>query len=239
MSDNLDRFIKSTMDFDPVGEAEKQLGVTQLDENNIALAMVNHLDKSNLMKRLMESTNDAHFNMGFDPYCALVETMGFTKVYEETFQGSAVPELFRVYWNPVGFLLKVESYTWESGQRNTNSANLYYNIKVTTDKKDEFWRDCISSGGFVAHKDHGDEHNIWAGYHDAREALRYTMKKLSRHEVLPVWHEAPHLWLVTYQETHTPEAQAHVRGYFDNLNRNKIDRFPAELREMLLASLKR
>lgn len=235
---DLDRFIKSTMDFDPVAEAEKQLGVQELKGDEVLVAMSNHLDKSKMMERLMQQTNDVRWHMGFEPYCALVVEMGFTLVYEETFQGGTVPELFRVYWNPQGFLLKVESYGYEGGDYSVNSANLYYNVKVAPGKTGDFWRDCVSSGGFVAHQDRGDEFNIWAGYHDVREALRYTMRKLLAHEVLPVWHEAPHLWLVTYQETKTPEAERYVRGYFDSLNRNKIDRFPAELREMLLASIK-
>ena len=233
---NLKRFIRSTMDFDPVAEAESMIG-GPVDQTNVGVAISFSQDKANLMERLMTQTGDVHSRMSFDAYCEVVVGLGFALIYEQDFQGSSAPETFRVYWHSKGFLLKLESYNWGDQDRHVNSANIYYNVKIEHSKRSKFWSECTSSGGYVVHNETTQEY-IWAGHNDAREALRFTMEALSQHEVLPVWVKAPHLWLITYEESRTQEGKPYSHRDYDSFNRQKIDKFPTELRDMLLASRK-
>jgi hypothetical protein len=220
------RMIRSTLDFDPVAEAEDMGG-----EGNIGLSLAFVRDKVNMMRRLMEETGDVHNNLSYDEYCAVAEGAGFERVYTQQFKSDqGYPEQFRVYWNPLGFLLSVESYSWESGRSSVNSAKIYYNIRVERDSMSDF-RSHTSSGGWEVWDDDTNEY-IWGGSHDTRNALLYHVEQLSKAGgVMPQWHSLFHIWLLNYSETKVPGWDS------DAINRAKIEQFPQELRDMLLKAM--
>jgi hypothetical protein len=227
-------FIKKTLDFDPLGEAEKvaeSSGATQ--EEITALGFTFMRQRSNMMERLMEQSGDVHWGLSFSDYCSIVQEQGFKLVHDHEFDPG---EHFRIYWQPLGFLLTVESY---QGVR-VNSAKLYYNLHVDTPEKRDELMEYTSSGSWIEWDDDNSSYT-WAGDHDVREALCYHVEELAAHaQVLTKWRVAPYMWLINYQEGHSQSKDYRVDSRrYDDINTMRIASLPNELRDMLQAAVKK
>lgn len=238
MSDQTRKLIQSALNFDPIGEAEKMLG-EEMNQGNFGVGLSFIHDKRNMVERLMEQTGDVHWNCSYDKYCSIVKDMGFEQVYEEHFQGSDKQETQRFYWHRDGFLLTVESFTWSDDQSTVNRANLYYNLRVEKIKRDDFWRNCVSSGSVVY-----EDANIyiWAGDHDVRDGLKHVMSMIREYSVpMSKWHKSPYVWLLNYTESRSTENRSWEEkdAFYKETETKKIAQLPAELRDMLLAAQRR
>lgn len=239
MSDQTRKFIQNTLNFDPIGEAEKMLG-EEMNQDNFGVGLSFIHDKRNMIERLMEQTGDVHWNCSYDKYCSIAEGAGFNKVYEEIFQGyDGKQELLRFYWHQDGFLLTLESFTWADDNRTVNRATLYYNLRVEKAGRDEFWRNCVSSGS-VVYED--EQAYIWAGDHDVRDGLKHAMGMIREHSVpMPKWHKSPYVWLLNYTESKSTEGKPweEKTAFYKDTESKKIAQLPAELRDMLTAAQRR
>lgn len=237
------RLIKSVLDFDPIAEAEEMVG-GELTQDNFVVGLDFVQSKRGMLNRLMAETGDVSSDTGFHDYVRIASDFGFRLVYEERFpnyQRDNQPETFMVLWHDAGFLLALESYTWDSGVVHVNTARLYYNIQVPSARISDFWRECVSSGKFVRYTaDTGGDENVWAGDHDVRDALKYHMGRLMEYTPLTKWVESPLLWLINFSESHVNEKApwAERSREWDALCRRKINAMPAELRDMLLGCMK-
>jgi len=217
--------IENTLNFDPLGGAEKITGKSYKDdEETAALGMLLHMSHNKKKQALLKDSNDTHYNISFDETLAIYKELGFEEAYSETFKSTAwypdsevVDEQYKVLWNPDGVLATVESY---NGAR-VNNTKIYYNWRPNDTKN--FWQH-TSSG----HLTDGD---VWAGYHDVRDGLKHTLSQLRAHgEFLPTWEERPWFWLVNYSDERNKTDDS---DYFTKVKEDKFNKIPANIREHL------
>lgn len=229
-----DSFIRSALDFDPIAEAQKMTGDREMTDSDYLNALSFQEDKSNMIERLMSDTNDTSYGCTFGRFCSIAESLSFQQVYEEQFNSpSGAQETLRIYWNPRGILLKVESYNWSDGNIGVNSAEIYYNTFVHKSNSKQFWVKSASSGSVVSEEEIG---YVWSGSHDVRNGLRfYLTQLLNNSNPMPVWFKSPHLWLIIYIESRDDnKSWIERRVYWDAQQDARINKFPAELRDMLI-----
>lgn len=199
--------VKELIDFDPLAHAEKLTGKSYKEsEETSALGFLLAIDHNEKKKEVLKGNNDTHYSMDFNEYVEIAESEGFDVVYTEKrkvdfHDGVEVEETYLVLWQPVmGILLTVESYR---GER-VNSAKMYYNIDFGSEIPKNYYK-VTSSGGFLQ-SDELDADGwkkalpIWAGDHDAREALRVKMRDLRSVNTLTKWKSRPFLWLCNYSQ---------------------------------------
>lgn len=207
--------IPSLLSYDPLAEAERVTGQSYKDDEatmrlGFGLQVMHSRDKEAALREV----RDSYFSMDLSETLALFAEMGFEEVLCDTFTGNGSAETFRILWNPEGLLATVESYRGT----HRNAAKVYYNLAVR-DSSDLWSR--TSSGSMPVD-------DVWVGDHDAREGIRTNLDRLREvGDFLPVWIEAPFLWLVNYAETKDA-------GYdYAAINEERIGRLPEHVRDAI------
>ena len=247
--DSIDRKLAKLLGVDPLLEAEKITGESYKESAGTSgLGMLLMQDNHASKEALLSLTNDTCFRNKTDEYIAKIQEEGFEQVLLENFtistgySGEPLPveehknERFFVFWHPDGILLRFDTYGGDS----VNSASFYYNIAV--DNKHEFLA-VRSSGTYVTYGDDGGK-SVWAGNHDAREAVRFNLRRLRAcGRFLPQWVEADHqhsIWLSHYGDTHgynDADFRTRMTKVYKAI-RERVERLPEHVRTALWPSLK-
>lgn len=219
--------IESLLKFDPIDHAEKLTGGSyKTDEGIAALGMLFAIEHGQRKAQALQKASDSFYGITFDEFVALAHAEGFTTIASRNFvsewksdEGKPYNETMLYMWNPEGVLLTVESYA----ETRLNSAKIRYNLDFGN-KIPDGYHNFTSSGHFV--RGPKDEEGcptalpVWAGDHDVREGFRYTLNKLRSVGLLPVWREAPFMWLLTYMDTKTDDYD------YNAINAEVIATFP-------------
>lgn len=239
------KILDNLLNYDAIGDAESLYG--KLGDDNkegFAYAMDMIQSRSALLKREMVSRGDVYDRMNPEDYLKVVHNAGFQTVAEEVFKDrEGRDNKLVVLWHPDGMLLKLDTYTWHDGERTINSANLYYNIKITSKTQDRFTKKSSGHMHWTGPITPDDKNatDIWVGSHDAREALLYKIEGLRSIGVFQKeWVESDHVYLTHYMDV--PESEKDWRIRSDMLQDVICKRFatlPKELGDMLLKVYRR
>jgi hypothetical protein len=190
---------RSIRDFDPLAAAEDLLGGRNAEST--ALGFMMHIQHNEAKVAMLKKMGDTHFGTSFTEFQALAIQMGFVEVYSEDF---GEQEQWKLFWNSLGVLLQLESY---SGS--TNTANIYFNWKSSS--PDKFERPQRCSNGVIMKDDNNrvdltdDTFLAWDCHDDVREGFFSIMMDLSSEGYFcPRWFKAPFLWFSNYLETKNP-----------------------------------
>ena len=216
--------------FDPLTEAE---AITEEryehDEGTSALGAVlmraNNADKE---RRLKES-NDTYFHQPIEKYLEVVRDLGFKEALAEQFTGNSpeFPETYYLFWHPDAILLSFDTY--HAGH--VNGGNLYYNWVPASEPF--YWWTSSGGGSMV------DGEFLWAGDHDAREALRYHLTGLRDHgRFVSPWKRSPLLFLGHYAEKRPSFKEwGTYREHTQSVNNRYLERLPEEARALFTQKL--
>lgn len=212
--------LAKVMEFDPLARAEEISGERAEDGTigfSTALFMVHA--KSSCMRSLLSERGDVWDGMPLDEYLRFIESYGFERLLVDSFESRYASEKFFVYAHRDGLLLAFDTFM----ARQVNGGNIYYCWKPT---REEGFYHLTSSGRFIA-----PEYEVWAGYHDAREAVIFNMERLRENgRFITPWPNRPFLWLLHYQES---KARDYDRTA---INEERISRFPQWARDMVGAN---
>lgn len=202
MTENL---LKKSLRFDALDAAETLTG-ERVDAGGAALGLGLMLLQKNsaLKKALLTDRDDTIDGDLVERFTRIIEANGFEKVFELPFTCSTGDrdEAFFIYAHRDGLLLKFDTY---DGAR-INSGNVYYNWEPDPETKDRF--EFTSSGSFVIHE---PDRKVWAGDHDAREALIFKIDQLRANgKFVTPWVEAPFLWLLHHEDSKQPDYDHHA-----------------------------
>jgi hypothetical protein len=224
-----DAEISRMLNFDPLDTAERLLGVKGEASMMMGMALaVGH----NLCKgKILEELGDTAFTNRLVRYLSIAGDLGFERVLDLPFTGRswdgepAPEERFIVLARRDGLVLALDTFR----THDVNAARLWYNWRPSEGTPSEIcWR-VTSSGGW--HRGAGgDGPMVWAGDHDAREALRHKIRQLENHgEFLARWQHQPFLWFLHHMDTKEP-------GYdHDAINAARISQLPGWVRLMITA----
>lgn len=185
--------------FDPVQEAEEFLGrsIPSMEDGLVMLRM--NRFHSRMKEHVLNEMADTTFCMEFEPYVDQAKKLGFEVAYTEQFlhfntDNQPVEDrdetMMILGHRELGLVLVVDSFTWESGNKNRNTSHLYFTWKpfLSDDESrhGSYNHDALSSGGWESseegwrHKDDNDRSQMfWSGHNDVREGLRYQINKLA------------------------------------------------------------
>jgi len=227
-----DKDIINLLGFDAEKTADE---ITGEDKASTNLGFIMHLHNSIAKETALKAVGDTSFNMDWLAYCELIETFGFGLMIED-FSPDGGRSIRIYYHEKDGLLLSTDSYLG-----NRNGARVFYNWKPNIKPKEEwedpdvaelvnFW-EAISSGGFYypGHNRSEIPDNpldpiwdkvVWAGNHDAREAIEFNLRRLREHGAfIPEWKERPHLWLIGSWEKDDKDK-------YNSIIENRIKRLP-------------
>lgn len=202
--------------FDPLGTAERITGSSIHDDGSpaIGLGLALSIQHNARKEAALYAAGDTTFSDGLDRYLGIIEANGFERVLALPFMGHDTQETLYVYASRDGLLLRFDTH---QGDR-VNGGSVYYNWKpsdIATMHRH------TSSGGFVT-----DE--VWAGDHDAREALIFKMNTLRANgELVSPWVKRPSLWLLHYMDSK-------AEGYdYKAINEARISTLPQWVRDFI------
>ena len=220
MDDELDQLLA----FDALDTAEKLVGQDGNAALSLGLALQMH--KSAVLREELEARGDTLLSNELGRYLGIVQDLGFEPVLSLPFEGRSwdgeapPPETFHVLAHRDGMLLAFDTF----GTTAVNGAKVWYNWRP---RDAEVGWSMTSSGGYH-NWDPEKRTGIWAGDHDAREALRHKIQRLRDNgELLARWQKRPFLWLLHHMDT-KPE------GYDHNvINQARIALLPAWVQQMI------
>ncbi len=212
-----DNDIVKLLSNDSLAQAEKLTGKSYKEDaatSNLGFLMGLH---DNMVKdKALAAIGDTVSNMDWLAYCEMIEKFGFGLMVEDFSPDGGAS--IRLYYNEKdGLLLRADSY-----HGNRNAATVYYNWMPNI-KPEEDWENpeeaefvdfygATSTGGFnfIGKTDNLLPRNkldpywqnaVWAGNHDAREAVAFKMRRLRENGTfIPVWKYKPYMWLVAHWE---------------------------------------
>ena len=210
------------MNFDPLLAAEELTGDSyKEDEGTLALGALFAQKHATAKREELALRDDSYYGSAYASYIELVESLGFERVFTESFSGAEeVTDHLEFYWRE-GILLRVESY---AGLR-VNSASLYFNGEFA-DSADPW---SMRLNGHLNGAAYDEGRYVWVGSVDVREGLRHILAQLeAKGQALEVWLEQPFMWLLNYAES---------RGEYDfeAITARKLALFPAEVRTAIKA----
>lgn len=214
-----DKDIIRLLSNDPIKNAENMTGKDSSDDvPTMKLGFMMNVYDGMVKKKALKAIGDTVFSMDWLAYCELIETFGFGLMMEDFAPDGGAS--IRIYYHEKdGLLLSTDSY-----HGNRSSASVYYNWKPNRVLKPQEewknpnveewvpWYDVTSSGGFYYpnHEryeipdelsDPGWDDIVWSGDHDAREALRFNLKRLrEKGTFIPKWKEQPYMRLLGHWE---------------------------------------
>lgn len=218
--DDLDRLMR----FDPLDTAERITG--REGDAAMGLGMLLAWAHGDAKRWMLEQRDDTQLTNRVDRYLRICADLGFEHVLELPFTGRSwsgeepPQEHLHILAHRDGMLLKFDTF----GTRDVNGASVYYNWRPRD--LSVGW-DCTSSGSY--HElDRENNTGIWAGDHDAREALRRKIQRLRDNgEFLPRWRHRPFLWLLHHMDTKASDYD------HEAINQERIALLPAWVREMI------
>jgi len=174
--------------FDPLAVAERVMGTSSKEDDSVAffgLALSGM--NSDRKEAALRARDDTLFVDDVDRYLRIVGEEGFEPLLADPFTGRYGPETFHVLWHPDGMLLKFDTFQ----TARVNSATVHYNVRPKN-VDDVHWNLLSSSFPIDYRHDVPGSGLTRAGYHDAREALRFNLCRLREHwTLLNPWVEAP------------------------------------------------
>ena len=227
MTDPEDAELKRLLETDALAEAERMTGKSyKEDSESMGLGMSLQMSLSAAKRAALKDAGDTYMTMPLDDALHLFYLMGFDEVLQDNFTAfdrHDQVETYRVLWRNDGILATVESYRGDQ----LNMSKIYYNVEfppgttrigsVTSSGK--LWSDDWNSP---------EGRRVWVGDHDAREGVRYSMRRLDEAGTfLPVWVERPFLWLVNFAESKVP-------GYnHSDITEERVARLPEHVRDAI------
>ena len=188
MSEEDDKALLDALKFDPLDTARSIMG-TESHRSYMALGLLMSQHSADRKNRMLTERNDTTMGDSVERYMSIVEGLGFKTVLEIPFIKADVrneaeerSETYRVLAREDGLLLTFDTF---EGKR-VNSAHLYYQWKPND------YRNAgkvTSSGGYYPENpddslyDTPVENMVWAGSHDAREALAFNIAGLEQNGV--------------------------------------------------------
>jgi hypothetical protein len=221
MSDDLDRLLQ----FDPLDTAEQLVGRENHDAA-MALGFALMQARGQALDAELIDQDDTTLNNRLDRYLRICNDLGFETVLTIPFKGKSYggdeerDEQLYVLAHRDGLLLAFD--TWES--HHVNGGKVYYNWRP---HNLETCARYTSSGGFYEY-DYEARAGAWYGDHDAREALRHTIRNLRRNgELVARWEHRPFLWLLHYMDTKES-------GYdYEQITEDRIRMMPDWVQQMI------
>jgi len=231
----LDDEIQKSLNTDIIRQVEetaKEFGVTDeklIQGTSLALFIQHNKDKSNLL----HISGDSYHNIKLENYLDILQQEGFQNILEIPFHSNQwnYDDVFYIFWHPQKFiLLELDSYN----KKSVNGAKFYFNW-VPNNLHDSW--NYLHSGGFSEFI-HGaptaikpfqpTKRYVWVGYNDAKEAIRFQLRQLSDNGTFVKWVEKPFLWLLHYEDVKKD-------GYdYEQINNQRINLFPQDVKEMIL-----
>jgi hypothetical protein len=216
--------VDEVLRYDPLDTAERihGRGSDESVDLGLALALVHNKTKRDMLVTLCDTT----YGDSVKRFVAIAQDLGFEAVLQVPFEGRAYEdqtppaETFHVMAHRDGMLLVFDTYFTNS----VNSAKVYYNWLKLSDT-DTYH--VISSGSWHRYDD-ATGLGVWAGDHDAREALRHKVSGLrNTGKFLACWERQPFLWLLHYMDTKQP-------GYdYKSINQQRIASLPMWVQTMI------
>jgi hypothetical protein len=213
-----EKLYRAISDIDVVAEMEAKHGmpINSGSPQEIVLELLSmSASQARFKEALLKEAGDTTFGMDAEPYLEIVKDLGFIEVYKAEFphlfptfpdtskgdEAKDYTESHYVLANPeIGAVLNFDTYSYrrEEGELvvHRNAAQVQYCWRPNN--LHNYPRHVLSSGGWESTvdprwRDRNDGFSttpdlFYFGYHDAREALRYTLKNLNEHGTfLPVW----------------------------------------------------
>jgi hypothetical protein len=212
--------IKKVIRRDVVGDMEKLTG-SSIHDNPLAFlaeSMIHNCVKDNLLYSL----DDTVYSDNVQHYKQVIESLGFGALLRLPFVGNSVykniKEYFYIYWHKqYGILLAFDTF----GTDKVNSAQFWFNWKPFLVLQDYYDALYHASGGWR-------QENIFAGYIDAREAVRYNLNNLCANGTFVTpWVEQPFMWLLHYMDTKDSDYD------YDKINAERIGMLPVTVQRAI------
>lgn len=217
MNDNL----KSILEFDSIAKAEEITGKSYKESEMTAkLGLLLHVTNSYRKDKILEAANDTNsWNQSPREFLAVVDDLGFEKVYGEQFTGQWGDDKLMIYWHEDGLLLKVETFNGKS----INSAEVYFSADVPYNALSR-----CSHGGVDGLESTIVGNFIRVGNKDVREGLRHFITEVKESgRFLKPWPEMPFVWFLNYAETNKKDYDYHA------INRAKLRTLPEHIKQAI------
>lgn len=232
MTDPEDAELRRLLYTDALAEAEKITGKSYKDDEKTSrIGMALHMALNAAKTAALQEAADSHLGMNLDETLRLFYMMGFDEVLCDEFTARSsqpgINETYRLLWRQDGLLATVESY---AGIR-LNMSKVYYNIEFP--RGSHTVMDVLSSGKMWSDDwDSPEGRRVWIGDHDAREGIRYRLRRLEEvGTFLPVWVEQPFLWFVTHEETKDADYD------YKEITNERISRLPENIQYAIRGTL--
>lgn len=230
----LDKAIGEALHVDPIKEAQEFTGKDYTkDKSTDALAF--HILHQNAADKeaLLSLSGDTLFHNKFDRYMSICESIGFKLVLTVPFIVRSKEEKQCFLYKP-GCLLVLD--TGDVGD-SINSSNFYYNWTPKSGSLDAYHKEpWVHSSGHWNKEGADGGLDIWSGDHDAREALKYKLKRLEQYGnyVLP-WRYRPFVSLCHYQDYRDTEGRnwKERSELHDIITEHRISLLPKEIQEVI------
>jgi hypothetical protein len=219
--------IRKILERDGLAEAERQTGRSYKEsEFTQWLGFQNHLEASADRDLAMLITGDTSFSNTTEMYLEIATGIGFEIVAKFPFEATDRQEIRHeqmfILWNN-GILLYFDTYYGK-----VNSGKFYYNW---VPKSKDYPRLILSSGSWES-----SEMNLWSGYHDCREALKFHISELKTYgDILNPWKKKENLWLVNYADTAKTKGMNFRESspIYKSINEQRISMLPRNVREAI------
>lgn len=215
---DLDKLLK----FDPIATAEGIYG--RNTESTRELGLAAHMEHSELKRSMLTALDDTIYGDTTKRFMEIVRDLGFEDAFYVPFQGQTYGDQkpsndsLYVMAHRDGMLLVFDTYCTHS----VHSAKVYYNWKNSSGGQ------AVTSSGSWHCYDHATGVGVWAGAHDAREALRHKIQLLrDSGEFLPRWERVPFLWLLHYMDVKQPHYD------YCKINAERMARMPPWVLRMI------
>lgn len=217
----VDDEIEKLLCFDALAAAEQKTGESyKSDETTMALGLLAHVENTKTKEAVLRAAGDTTLSNHIGDYEEVLRDEGFTEVLALPFNGhDGMSEHLKVWWHETeGLLLRFDTYCID----HVNGASVYYNWIPDAKPYHEY----TSSGGMT----NVNGELIWNGDHDAREALRFKLRRLRENgRFVSPWKAAPYIWLLHYKDT---------KGGFDSekysrINEERYNMLPQRVRDSL------
>lgn len=184
--------------------------------------MSNHSNQNSINA---EPLSDTRHGMTLDEYIEKILSLGFEEVLKTDFKHTTNDrrereDTYYVFAHRDGWLITLDTYTHDYGfdkgvdqgfsEKAVNVIQLHYNWKPGSMHRRVHH---THNGGFVRYDENAGIY-IWAGYHDVREGLDYSMQDLVMYgDIMNPWEKNTINWLAAQ---HSVEDQKHmVAGEWD------------------------
>jgi hypothetical protein len=214
--------LNKLMNQDPLNLATEMTGLDLDDKQTSGLGFLLMKKKSEAMRSALKELDDTCYDDQTENYLRIVNEIGFSNIYEESFSKDGRTEKFFMFWNDRGLLLTLDTYRESS----INSAKLYYNWRPSAEtRKNKGYYENL--GSYSIPKICPMDDWVYSGCLDVREALCFKIQQLSQNgKFLSPWMQQPFLWLLNYSEEN-------LKRPYSLVNEEKLKAIPQKIRDLL------